>query len=856
MTDAASSTALAPLTVRRVEHRRRWSLRQLPIRALVPLADLAAFVLTAFALGLPDVLTAIYGVVGFLAVRPTRQQRIRLDRRPSEGMRDVSGRVALATCLTAALPLAGGSRSQVLVAGVVAFVALIVARAGVRALVHAVRRRGVWMDPTVIVGAGPVAVALARVLQRRREFGVEPIGFVERGEVADDTDLPVLGSPQELPRILADHDVRRIVVAFGAAREHELLTVLRTCTEIRSDLKVHVLPRFYELGVHVDAESDDVWGFPLVPVRQPGPGRAARWLKRGFDVAAALVLGVLLSPVLLATALAVRLSSPGPILFRQERVGQHGHTFDLVKFRSMRPTDGEAGWVPDEDRITAVGRLMRPTHLDELPQLWNVLKGDMALVGPRPERPRYVEEFTDEHRGYAERHRVPVGLTGWAQVNGLWGDTSIADRARFDNRYIEDWSAWRDLTILARTIPSVLGQKATGQAPSEAPSEAATPSRAPAPPRPERILHVVQPTDGGAARYVADLARHQADQGRRQVTVAAPDGGRLATWLAGSTVDHRTWQAQRSPTAGVGTEVRGLTRLLDDLDPQLVHLHAAKAGLAGRLALRGDRPTVFQPHCWSFDVADGATATVALAWERLSSRWSHGTVCVSEAERRSAEDRGVRGTLHVVANGVDLDVHPYQDTEARTEARRTLGLPDAPTALFLGRLSRDKGPDRLLDAWPDVLGTEPEARLVVVGDGPLRDELEARGVPGVTFAGWADDPRPWYAAADVVVLPSRWEALPLVALEAMASGRSVVATDVGGLRDTIGDDAGAVVPGDPLDELGNAVARRLRDPERALLEGKAGRHRVECDHDLAGVFDRIDEVYASASRRWRRVHAA
>jgi lipopolysaccharide/colanic/teichoic acid biosynthesis glycosyltransferase len=174
-----------------------------------------------------------------------------------------------------------------------------------------------------------------------------------------------------------------------------------------------------------------------------------------------MVLLLLVSPIMLACAVAVKLTSPGPVFFRQVRIGIGGRPFEILKFRTMRVNEDSATqWsVTDDDRVTVVGKVLRPSHLDELPQLFNVLKGEMSLVGPRPERPHFVEQFGEQIDGYHFRHRVPVGITGWAQVNGYWGDTSIETRVRLDNRYIENWSLWRDLVIGMRTIPTLLGKR-------------------------------------------------------------------------------------------------------------------------------------------------------------------------------------------------------------------------------------------------------------------------------------------------------------------------------------------------------------------------------------------------------------
>jgi exopolysaccharide biosynthesis polyprenyl glycosylphosphotransferase len=192
-------------------------------------------------------------------------------------------------------------------------------------------------------------------------------------------------------------------------------------------------------------------------VRRAALQLAAWRVKRVVDVTLASAALVALSPVLAVLALAVRLSSPGPVLFRQRRTGQGGREIDVLKFRTLRVNgDADVTWSVDDDpRQTGVGRWLRRLSLDELPQLWNVLRGDMSIVGPRPERPFYVDRFRTTVAGYDHRHRLPVGLTGLAQVHGLRGDTSIAERARFDNFYIEHWSPWLDVRIMLRTVTAV-----------------------------------------------------------------------------------------------------------------------------------------------------------------------------------------------------------------------------------------------------------------------------------------------------------------------------------------------------------------------------------------------------------------
>ncbi|WP_395570763.1 glycosyltransferase [Streptomyces sp. BK79] len=402
-----------------------------------------------------------------------------------------------------------------------------------------------------------------------------------------------------------------------------------------------------------------------------------------------------------------------------------------------------------------------------------------------------------------------------------------------------------------------------------------------------RVLHVTQPVDGGVARVVADLTRAQLAAGLR-VAVACPDGD-LAAGLRSLGADVRHWPATRSPGPALVAEVRRLARVIDDVRPDLVHAHSAKAGLAGRLAVRGRVPTVFQPHAWSFEAVGGAAAVLALGWERYAARWAARTVCVSEAERLRGVRAGIRGRWTVIPNGVDPGVFR---TSAPMDAAGPAGArppapgagPRAPLVVCVGRLCRQKGQDVLLDAWGSVLARVPGARLVLVGDGPERARLTARagaygflggagehgrrpgrpapdpvraGLPGegvrpaagapasVLFAGAVADAAAWYRAADLVVLPSRWEGMALAPLEAMACGRPVVVTDVDGTRECLPPALVPhclVPPRDPAALAGAVTGLLLDAPLRTSLGGR-GRAHVLARHDVRHTAAAVAALY-------------
>jgi glycosyltransferase involved in cell wall biosynthesis len=369
------------------------------------------------------------------------------------------------------------------------------------------------------------------------------------------------------------------------------------------------------------------------------------------------------------------------------------------------------------------------------------------------------------------------------------------------------------------------------------------------------VLHLAQPVEGGVARVVTDLVAAQTQRGDHAV-VACPQGG----WLAGAAADAGArvvrWPAARALGPHVAGEVLRARALIGRLRPDVVHAHSAKAGLAARLALRGALPTVYQPHAWSFEAVGGGTAALARAWERRAARWADRVLCVSEAERRTGEAAGVDAPWSVVRNGVDLDrfsavpagqpEHEAERDASRARLPLLRGLPDAaPLVVCVGRLCEQKGQRTLLSAWPRILKRSPEATLVLVGDGPDLRELRQLAPPGVLFGGSTDETCRWYAAADVVVLPSRWEGMALTPLEAMACGRPVVVTDVGGARECVppGQNRYCLVPPGAPGALADAVIRLLEDPELRARLGETARAHVRAEFDVRATAHTVSRLY-------------
>jgi exopolysaccharide biosynthesis polyprenyl glycosylphosphotransferase len=310
-------------------------------------------------------------------------------------------------------------------------------------------RRG---ERTIVLGTGALGVDLARSMLDQPEFGLRPVAFIDPSPPADDTDLPLPLLAGTLHDAITTERAGVVVLAFTNATDAQIVDAAITAHS--QGATILMVPRMWEL--YPDSpDIERLRGYPLVRLATAPTERPSWWIKRGLDWLLAAVAMVLLSPVLVTAAVAVAVESGRPILFRQDRVGLDGRIFSLIKLRSMRPadeTEAQTRWnIAGDPRIGPVGRVLRRTSIDELPQLWNILRGDMSLVGPRPERPGFVAEFSQVHDRYWARHRVPAGLTGLAQVNGLRGDTSIADRSRYDNYYIANWSLWLDLKILLLT---------------------------------------------------------------------------------------------------------------------------------------------------------------------------------------------------------------------------------------------------------------------------------------------------------------------------------------------------------------------------------------------------------------------
>jgi Undecaprenyl-phosphate glucose phosphotransferase len=346
---------------------------------------------------------------------------------------------------------------------------------GLRLLIYVVlrraRQRGANVRRVLIAGAGKAGQRLARAFRHYPWMGFEVVGFLDdRGPDVQaeppDPFYPEQTAPPEVLGTLDDADavldrcvgegrpVDLVYAALPLAAARKIEGLAAVCSTHTASLAL--VPDLFHLDLLLNSRVSDVDGLPVIHLMDEAPFDVRQFLKRGLDIAFSATVLVALAPLLLAIAAAVKVSSPGPVFYRQRRMGLNGQTFEMLKFRSM-PVNAEAAsgavWAqPGESRATRVGAFLRKTSLDELPQFLNVLRGDMSVVGPRPERPVFIQEFRHRIPGYMLRHKAKAGITGWAQVNGWRGDTSLEKRIEYDLYYIQNWSLSFDLKIMAMTV--------------------------------------------------------------------------------------------------------------------------------------------------------------------------------------------------------------------------------------------------------------------------------------------------------------------------------------------------------------------------------------------------------------------
>jgi exopolysaccharide biosynthesis polyprenyl glycosylphosphotransferase len=359
------------------------------------------------------------------------------------------------------------SRVMLVEVGVLTVIGVGLLRAGERFISARLRARGVGVSQVIIVGAGEVGRTVMRVIVAQPELGYRVVGFMDDNPDKGSTDIgpfKALGPLSNLPQAIEEEKADEVVITLPWMYHRKIMRIVRECERRR--VRASIVPDIFQMSLtRVDVE--DLGGVPLIGVHDVTISRSALMMKRVFDILGAAVGLLLAAPFMALVALAIRLDSPGPIFFTQDRVGLGGRTFRIFKFRSMHigadadrealedlnEADGPLFKIRDDPRLTRVGRFLRRTSMDELPQLFNVLRGDMSLIGPRPPLPCEVEQYQEWHR---RRLEAPPGITGLSQVSGR-SHLTFDETVLLDVYYIENWSPWLDLKIMIRTIPKVIG---------------------------------------------------------------------------------------------------------------------------------------------------------------------------------------------------------------------------------------------------------------------------------------------------------------------------------------------------------------------------------------------------------------
>jgi Undecaprenyl-phosphate glucose phosphotransferase len=357
------------------------------------------------------------------------------------------------------LPIPG----QILTAGwIAAILTVLLLRMLHRSLLYYLRQRGIDTKRVLIVGSEVPGRAVWQTIRRSPELGYLVQGFLSDSEPVGEliNGLPVLGRTSQLGRAVQATEADEVIIAVSQSSD-DLLELVDQIVDESVEIKVY--PDTFQLLTNNEISIGDLSGLPLISVKNVALDNPVnRFLKRSFDIVFSSILLICISPIMLLIAIAIKLDSPGPVFWPQLRVGVDEKQFFCLKFRSMHINAESAGknWTtPNDPRVTRIGRFIRPTSLDELPQFINVLLGDMSVVGPRPEQPVWVEQFSQRIPRYMRRHREKVGITGWAQVNGLRGDTSIEERTRYDLYYLENWSLLFDIKIILRTVSDIIAGK-------------------------------------------------------------------------------------------------------------------------------------------------------------------------------------------------------------------------------------------------------------------------------------------------------------------------------------------------------------------------------------------------------------
>lgn len=623
----------------------------------------------------------------------------------------------------------------------------------------------------IIIGDNTLTASdYVKEVQKNSESGIRIIGCIGR-KMTDEVGCKKLGDFENLEKILDEYKPSEAVFAIDAYDKKHLIKLVNLCDD--RCVKVFFLPVIYGFFKN-SKQIEQVGNLPLINIHStPLDNKANAMMKRAVDIVGSLFLIILTSPLMLAAVIGVKLSSPGPILFKQKRVGTLGREFYMYKFRSMRVNDeSTTAWSKDFDpRKTKFGNFMRKTSIDELPQLFNVLLGSMSLVGPRPEIPHFVDHFREIIPLYMVKHYVKPGMTGLAQIKGLRGDTSVEDRIHEDIEYIENWSLALDIAILLKTPFKAINKH-------EKYASAEAQDKQPLPDGKKRILYVastVSHINNFHSDYIAALRR----EGHEVSVMAKGEGADIDIPFEKKLFSKKNALARKM-----------IKKAVSDGAFDVILLNTTLAAFHVRWALpKNRRPRVVNlvhGYLFSGDVGFLKSKLLSLL-EGLVAAKTDAVITMNAEDKALAEKKHLAPAVYFTHG---MGVAPRESESTPEEIRAQIGAEDKFLLCFVGELSGRKNQSFLINCMKSLRSSVPNAALVLVGDGEERTALallaEQLGISdSVIFVGKRSDALDFMRACDVYVSASKTEGLPFNIVEALECECRIVASNIKGHSDVL-----------------------------------------------------------------------
>ena len=664
------------------------------------------------------------------------------------------------------------------------------------AVLRLLRKGQYYLKRTLIVGDNTSSVKeyITQVASNPGS-GIMILGFIG-DKIAPDVGCEKLGSFKDFIKVLDRYRPTDVVFSMEAYDKRHLIKLVNICED--RCIKVYFLPVTYGFLKDIN-QIEQIGNVPLVnlhtnPLNEVGNA----FIKRTMDIIGSILLIILTSPIMIAVAIIIKLTSPGPVFFKQTRVGKMGKTFTMLKFRSM-PVDiatAEEWTIEGDERTTKFGSFMRRTAIDELPQFFNVLMGDMSLVGPRPEIPKYVEEFRETIPLYMIKHYVKPGVTGLAQINGLRGDTSLEERIHKDIAYIESWSVWLDISILLKTpfkafnkyekyVESINGEKETG-ALSLLWQKLGFKNPAP--------VRIVKPNQ--KILYAASTAEHLKKFHTPYIEELRAEGHTVLTLGNGAGVDFNIPFEKKMFSKENKLLRKDIKTIVKKEKFDLIILNTSLAAYHIRRAIPNKvRPRIINiVHGYLFSETEfnpkaRVKRRMLITAEKLLRRKTDAVLTMNDEDMRIATNNGfaLGPVIPIFGMGVPFPVF----REEIGSIREKTNCNDDFVILFAGELSKRKNQEFLIKVLPRVKSKIPNTKLWLLGDGAEMDNLKALAASvgvddSVIFFGNVENPIDYMRDCDVYVSPSRSEGLPFNVVEALGAGKIVLASKVKGHSDILG----------------------------------------------------------------------